>query len=196
MIFCLFDKFDRGYKGLHVLNVQKQSFRCKFEFEISGVHYFIEREGNTTRTGNVKVDVFFWKMVNGVKEELHGNARRNTNDIIRDYIGTYEDFIITAASFQTAKNLTSFIDMGNSERKDLLVQYIGLNVFDRLHDPRRVFRYLNPRRNRNAMATWPPNAIPIPKLPGRVQLPRTPIMRALRQRAKPPRLARLGKADV
>jgi len=134
MIFCLFDKFDRGYKGLHVLNVQKQSFHCKFEFEISGVRYFIEREGNTTRTGNVKVDVFFWKMVNGVKEELHGNARRNTNDIIRDYIGTYEDFIITAASFQTAKNLTSFIDMGNSERKDLLVQYIGLNVFDRLHE--------------------------------------------------------------
>ena len=134
MIFCLFDKFDRGYKGLHVLNVQRQTFRCKFEFEISGVRYFIEREGTTTRTGNVKVDVAFWKIVNGVKEELHGNARRNTNDIIRDYIGTYEDFIITAASFQTAKNLTSFIDMGNSERKDLLVQYIGLNVFDRLHE--------------------------------------------------------------
>lgn len=134
MIFCLFDKFDRGYKGLHVLNVQKSSFRCKFEFEISGVRYFIEREGSTGRTGNVKVDVSFWKMTNGVKEELHGNARRNTNDIIRDYIGTYEDFVITAASFQTAKNLTSFIDMGNSERKDLLVQYIGLNVFDRLHE--------------------------------------------------------------
>jgi DNA repair exonuclease SbcCD ATPase subunit/UDP-2,3-diacylglucosamine pyrophosphatase LpxH len=134
IIFCLFDKFDRGYKGLHVLNVQKTSFRCKFEFEISGVRYFIEREGNTGRTGNVKVDVSFWKMNNGVKEELHGNARRNTNDIIRDYIGTYEDFVITAASFQTAKNLTSFIDMGNSERKDLLVQYIGLNVFDRLHE--------------------------------------------------------------
>jgi len=134
MIFCLFDKFDRGYKGLYVLNVQKSSFRCKFEFEISGVRYFIEREGNTGRTGNVKVDVSFWKMTNGVKEELHGNERRNTNDIIRDYIGTYEDFVITAASFQTAKNLTSFIDMGNSERKDLLVQYIGLNVFDRLHE--------------------------------------------------------------
>jgi DNA repair exonuclease SbcCD ATPase subunit len=133
-IFCLFDKFDRGYKGMHVLNVQKQSFSCQLELEISGTRYFIRRVGSTTRGGNVKVDVFFWKMINGVKEELHGNARRNTNDIIRDYIGTYEDFILTAASFQTAKNLTSFIDMGNAERKDLLVQYIGLNVFDRLHD--------------------------------------------------------------
>lgn len=134
IIFCLFDKFDRGYKGLHVLNVQKSSFRCKLEFEISGVRYFIERKGNTTRSGNVKVDVRFWKVVGGVEEELHGTVRRDTNDIIRDYVGTYEDFVLTAASFQNAKNLTSFIDMGNSERKDLLVQFIGLNVFDRLHE--------------------------------------------------------------
>ncbi len=134
LIFCLFDKFDRGYKGLHVLNVQQTTFRCKLEFEISGVRYFIERTGSTTRSGNVKVDVRFWKVVTGVEEELHGTARRDTNDIIRDYVGTYEDFVITAASFQNAKNLTSFIDMGNSERKDLLVQFIGLNVFDRLHE--------------------------------------------------------------
>jgi len=132
LIFCLYDKFDRGFKGLHVLNVQKSSFRCKLEFEISGVRYFIERKGSTTRSGNVKVDVKFWKVVNGVEEELHGTARRDTNEVIRDYIGTYEDFVLTAASFQTAKNNTSFIDMGNSERKDLLVQFIGLNVFDRL----------------------------------------------------------------
>lgn len=132
IIFCLFDKFDRGFKGLHVLNVQKSSFRCKIELEISGVRYFIERKGSTTRTGNVKVEVKFWKKVGEVEEELHGTERRDTNDIIRDYIGTYEDFVLTAASFQTAKNNTSFIDMGNSDRKDLLVQFIGLNVFDRL----------------------------------------------------------------
>jgi DNA repair exonuclease SbcCD ATPase subunit len=137
IIFCLFDKFDRGYKGLHVLNVQKTTFHCKIEFEISGVRYFIERNGNTTRSGNVKVDVRFWKLTNGVEEDLHGTARRDTNDIIRDYIGSYEDFIITAASFQNAKNLSSFIDMGNSERKDLLVQFIGLNVFDRLEESAR-----------------------------------------------------------
>jgi DNA repair exonuclease SbcCD ATPase subunit len=134
LIFCLFDKFDRGFKGSSVLNIQKTSFKCKLELEISGTRYFIEREGNTTKTGNVKVDVHFWKLVNGEKEELHGTDRRDTNDIIRDYVGTYEDFIITSASFQTAKNQTSFIDMGNSERKDLLVQFLGLNVFDRLHE--------------------------------------------------------------
>lgn len=134
IIFCIFDKFERGFKGSHVLNVQKTSFKCRLEFEISGLRYFIERKGSTTRSGNVKVDVKFWRIKDGLEEELHGTARRDTNDIIRDYIGTYEDFVLTAASFQNAKNLTSFIDMGNSERKDLLVQFIGLNVFDRLHE--------------------------------------------------------------
>lgn len=132
--FCLFDKFDRGFKGLHVRNVEKTTFHCKLEFEIAGVHYFIERDGETTRSGNVKVDVNFWKVENGVAVELHGTARRATNDIIRDYVGTYEDFILTTLSIQSAKNNASFIDMGNTERKDLLVQFIGLNVFDRLHE--------------------------------------------------------------
>lgn len=134
LIFTLFDKTSRCFKGNHVLNVQKTSFKCKLEFEISGIRYFIERKGTTTLSGNVKVDVKFWKVVNGVEEELHGTARRDTNDIIRDYIGTYEDFILTAVSFQNAKNSASFIDMGNSERKDLMVQLIGLNVFDRLYE--------------------------------------------------------------
>ena len=71
---------------------------------------------------------------NGEEIELHGEDRRDTNEIIRLHVGTYEDFILTAASIQSAKNLTSFIDMGNSERKDLLVKFIGLNVFDKLHD--------------------------------------------------------------
>lgn len=130
--FCLFDKFDRGFKGIHVRNIEKTDFRCKMELEIAGVRYFIERIGETTRAGNVKVNVRFWRIINGLEEELHGTARRDTNEVIRDYIGTYEDFVLTTLSVQTAKNNISFIDMGNSERKDLLVQFIGLHVFDRL----------------------------------------------------------------
>jgi DNA repair exonuclease SbcCD ATPase subunit/DNA repair exonuclease SbcCD nuclease subunit len=133
-LFCLFDKFERGFKGLHVLNTQKSSFRCKLEFEIAEVRYFIERTGTITPGGNVKVDVYFWRIKDGVEEPLRGNARSNTNDIIRNYIGTYDDFILTTMAFQNAKNSTSFIDMGNTERKDLLVQFVGLNIFDKLHD--------------------------------------------------------------
>ncbi len=129
--FCIFDKFTRGYKAIHILNSQKSKFKCLFNFEINGNDYFIERKGVLDKKGNVKVNVDFWKEVNGDKVVLNGEARRSTNDIIRDYLGTYEDFLITVLSSQGGKN-KSFIDLNQSERKELLSQFIGLNLFDDL----------------------------------------------------------------
>jgi exonuclease SbcC len=108
------------------------SFRCKFNFEVNGVDYFIEREGKADKKGNVKVEVKFYKMDNGNESPLNGEARRSTNDIIRDYVGTYEDFILTVLSIQNSK-AGSFIDLGQTERKDLLCQFMGLTVFDQLY---------------------------------------------------------------
>lgn len=130
--FCIFDKFDRGYKAKDVLNVQKSNFSCKFNFEVNGVDFFIERKGVANRRGDVKVDVKFWKLENNEEIDLNGEARRNTNDLIKDVVGTYEDFILTTLSVQSGKNVSSFIDMGQSERKDLLAQFIGLTIFDKL----------------------------------------------------------------
>ena len=129
--FCLFDKCDRAFKASHILNTQKMSFRCKFNFEINGKDFFIERKGVADKKGNVKVDVKFWKEDDGKEIELNGEARRSTNDIIRDYIGDYEDFILTVLSIQNGKD-GSFIDMGQTERKDLLAQFMGLTIFDKL----------------------------------------------------------------
>lgn len=133
LAFCIFDKCDRAYKASYILNNQKMSFRCKFNFEINGVDYFIERSGKADKKGNVPVVVKFWKEENGEEIELHGEGRRDTNEVIRDYLGSYDDFILTTFSVQSAKNNNSFIDMGHSERKDLLSQFIGLTVFDRLY---------------------------------------------------------------
>jgi DNA repair exonuclease SbcCD ATPase subunit len=109
------------------------SFRCKFNFEVNGVDFFIERKGNADKKGNVKVDVKFWKEEGGKVVELNGEARRSTNDIIRDYVGTYDDFILTVLSIQNNK-VGSFVDMGQTERKDLLAQFMGLTVFDSLYN--------------------------------------------------------------
>jgi DNA repair exonuclease SbcCD ATPase subunit len=130
--FCIFDKCDRAFKASHVLNSQKMSFDCKFNFEINGVDFFIERKGIADKKGIVKVDVKFWKEENGKITELNGEARRSTNDIIRDYLGTYDDFILTALSIQNNK-AGSFVDMGQTERKDLLSQFMGLTIFDSLY---------------------------------------------------------------
>lgn len=134
ILFCLFDKMERGSKGNVILNNRKSSFKCKMEFVIDDVHYFIERRGSMGRNGAVKVDVDFWRIVNGNEESLNGTERDTTNDIIRSYIGTFDDFVLTSAAFQRAKNNVSFMDMNHSERKDLLVKFIGLNIFDQLID--------------------------------------------------------------
>ncbi len=135
MCFCLFDKWERGFKAIVARNASKDSFRCKFEFSIGGIHYFIEKIGEGTRSGNVRVQVNFWQLVNGEKKDLTDVMRRKTNDVIRDYVGSFEDFILTTYSVQNAtKNNINFIDLGNTERKDILVQFMGLNVFDRLYE--------------------------------------------------------------
>ena len=132
--FCIFDKCDRAFKATHILNSQKMSFRCKFNFEINDVNFYIERIGKSDKKGNVKVDVKFWKEEDGKVTELNGEARRSTNDVIRSYLGTYDDFVLTVLSVQNNQT-GNFVDMGQTERKDLLSQFMGLNIFDELYQP-------------------------------------------------------------
>lgn len=130
--YCLFDKCDRAFKAVHVLNTQKMSFNCKFNFEIQNVDYFIERVGVQDKKGNVKVDVKFYQLdKDGKVIDLNGEARRNTNDVIRDYIGTYDDFLLTVLSIQN-NNVGNFIEMGQADRKDLIAKFMGITVYDQL----------------------------------------------------------------
>ena len=103
------------------------------EFEINGERFFIERTAKTINKGkNVKVDVDFYRMDGDEKTSLNGTERRDTNSIIEGYVGKYEDFVLTALSLQG--NNALFIDKSQSERKDLLAQFMGLNIFDKLFD--------------------------------------------------------------
>jgi DNA repair exonuclease SbcCD nuclease subunit/S-adenosylmethionine/arginine decarboxylase-like enzyme len=131
--FCLFDKCSRAYKAAAIMNNRKQDFHCQLEFSVDGVVYGIRREGRTINKGkNVKVDVDFWKEGDTGRESLNGTERRDTNQIIEGYVGRYEDFIMTALSLQS--NNALFIDKSQSERKDLMAQFMGLDIFDKLYD--------------------------------------------------------------
>lgn len=133
LMFCLYDKTPRAFKGDHIINNRKDVFECELTFDINGETFGIKRTGTRKKTGDVKVDVDFWKVSDtGDKVSLNGEDRRDTNANIRSYVGTYEDFIMTTYSGQSANSL--FIDKSHSERKDLLIQFMGLNVFDKLYD--------------------------------------------------------------
>jgi DNA repair exonuclease SbcCD ATPase subunit len=131
--FCLYDKSSRAYKAANILNNRKSEFACHLHFQIDGLDYHIERTAKTINKGkNVKVDVQFWRQDGDDKTSLNGTERRDTNTIIEQYVGKYEDFVLTALSLQG--NNALFIDKSQSERKDLLAQFMGLNIFDKLYE--------------------------------------------------------------
>jgi len=129
LAFCCFDRCSRTKKAAHVLNNKKSRFACKFEFELGKYSYFIERLGKKNNRGHVKVDVNFWRVdEDGNEENLNGDQRDTTNKSIRQYLGSYEDFVLTALSLQN--NNTGFIDKTQRERKDLLSQFLDIDIFE------------------------------------------------------------------
>ena len=132
-MFCLYDKTPRAFRGDHIMNNRRTQFECELKFEINQEIYYIRRTGTRKKTGEVKVDVSFWREdLDGTHISLNGEDRRSTNANIRNYVGSYEDFVLTTLSSQTGNAL--FIDKSHSERKDLLIQFMGLNVFDTLQE--------------------------------------------------------------
>jgi len=132
LTFCIYDKTSRTNVSKNILNNRKSNFYCKFNFEIDGVDYFIERRARYVRKAtSVKVDVDFWSVTDGVIKSLNGEQRKDTNKEIEKYLGTFEDFILTALSLQG--NNALFIDKSQSERKEILSQFIGVNIFDKLY---------------------------------------------------------------
>ena len=129
--FCLFDTCSRAFKAENVLNNKKNDFFCKVNFEIDGQDYYIERVAKKQRKGNVKVDVDFYTIDDiGEKVSMNGDQRRSTDANIRKVIGSYDDFILTALSSQIKNSV--FIEKTQKEKKTLLAQFMGLEIFDKL----------------------------------------------------------------
>jgi len=129
--FCLFDTCSRAFKAENVLNNKKKDFFCKVNFEIDGQQYYIERVAKKQRKGNVKVDVDFYTIDDiGEKVSMNGDQRRTTDANIRKVIGSYDDFILTALSSQIKNSV--FIEKTQKEKKTLLAQFMGLEIFDKL----------------------------------------------------------------
>lgn len=132
--YCIYDKCSRTFKAKHILNNKKEGFRCKIQFLLNGQIFYIERVGIYVKgTDNVRVEVNFYTIDPTSSEviSLNGNDRDGTNKAIRDYIGSYDDFILTTLSTQNDNR--SFIDKSQRERKELLYTFLDLSIFDSLY---------------------------------------------------------------
>lgn len=137
LCFCLFDQSFRAKNADQVLNRKCEDFHCEFNFELEGVDYFIQKRAFKYRSGALKgrlrVEIDFWYIdADGERVSLNGEQRRDTDKIIQTYVGTFDDFVLTALSLQ--QNNSNFIDKTQSERKDLLANFLDVTIFDSLYD--------------------------------------------------------------
>jgi len=145
--YTIFDICSRTNRAIEVLNNKSKQFEVKLSLEVNGVDYIIHRIGTlkeTTKraTGEVRrlcpVSVKFYTEENGELIDLSGAARSNsqygsgTNEEIRKILGTFDDFILTSLSLQN--NGQNFVDKKQAERKKILSQFMGIDLFDKLFD--------------------------------------------------------------
>lgn len=127
LTFALFDKSSKTSKADEILNNQSDEFSVKVTIEIENEEYVIHRVGRANKDRRVRVDVDFQSS----SESLRGKDRDDTNKIIRSYLGTYDDFMLTALSTQTDNR--NFIFKTQRERKDLLYSFLDLKTFTDLY---------------------------------------------------------------
>jgi len=72
-----------------------------------------------------------FQFIQDAKVNISGQANvRETETAIRNLLGSYEEHTMTTFSQQF--DVTRFIDHGQTNRKDLLARFLGLNVIDDL----------------------------------------------------------------
>lgn len=132
LCFSIYDKSTRASKAIHILNNNKTWFKSKFSFDYNGQEFFIERFGQKNeKNGAVRVDVKFWTYdEDGVEKSLNGEDRDQTNKAIREYLGTYDDFVMTALSTQYDNQ--NFVEKTQRERKELLYKFLDISIYDEL----------------------------------------------------------------
>ena len=138
IVYTLFNSTDRGsIKNLHVINTRKNMCKASIWLTINGQRYRIDRKSIKK---NAKAGVWapthlnFYKVDrdNNELEDLTEEQRRETEKIVRALIGNPEDFLLTSLASQGQMN--AFIKEKATARKQILTNFLDLEVFDKLHE--------------------------------------------------------------
>lgn len=136
LLFLFFGKTTKTEVASEIFNTfsNKDTVIVGGHIEIDGDEYIIERglSRKLSKTGEYKVasTLDFYKILaDGSKENLEGEQRRETDKLIAETIGTYDDFMLTIVA--TAKNLEDLIETKPTQRGRLLTKFIGLEVIEK-----------------------------------------------------------------
>lgn len=127
---ALFDKTPRGISS-SIMREGSDSGYIVLNFTAKGSSYRITRTFKRGKSGSVKIDVEFCRILpDGEVELLNGTQRNETNANIREYVGDYDNYVLTNYMSQTGAK--SFVELSNTNRIKYLNNVIGLGGFDSL----------------------------------------------------------------
>ena len=139
LMYGLFNTTDRGpIKNLHIINSRKDNCNAYVDITLNGDPLRISRSTikHQTRKGEVyastSLKVHKLNAEGEIVEDLTDEQRRETEKILRNIIGTHDDFLMTSLASQGEMN--TFIKEGASSRKLILTKFLDLEVFEKMYD--------------------------------------------------------------
>jgi DNA repair exonuclease SbcCD ATPase subunit len=137
LMYGLYNTTDRGpMSNLHVINMRKGHCETKIDITANGSHYRIERQSvrKVNKGGDVNavtnLNFYLTDENGGIVKDLNGEQRRDTEKILRDVVGTSDDFLLTSLASQGEMN--NFIKYKASQRKTILTKFLDLEIFDEM----------------------------------------------------------------
>lgn len=134
LLFLFFNTTTKTNKAEEIFNrySDHDEVIVNGEIEIDNVNYIIERRIKRVKkrdgSFNTTTSLDFFQVIDGQNIiKLNGEQRAATDKIIKDYIGTKEDFLLTIVT--TSQNLEDLIDSKPTERGQILTRFIGIDFF-------------------------------------------------------------------
>ena len=139
LVYGLFNTTDRGpIKNVHIINSRKNACETSISFSMNGKRLCLERKTIKKQTkkgavyGTTSLSLLELDESGNPVTDLSGEQRRDTEKIVRDIIGTPEDFLMTSLASQGQMN--TFIRERATARKMILTNFLDLNVFEKMYD--------------------------------------------------------------
>ncbi len=134
LLFLFFGVTSKTDKMIDVFNrySDEDAVVVKGLVEIEGDSYVIKRsiKRKQSKIGEYtcKSELDFYQVLpSGGVKQLNGEQRKFTDDLIKTYVGSYDDFLITILT--TGDNLDDLIKTKPTERGRILTKFIGLEFF-------------------------------------------------------------------
>lgn len=144
LLFLFFNTTTKTHKAEEIFNrfTDKNKVSVNGEVIIDGEEYVIARqiERKKSKSGDwtVKTELdFFKKLADGQLQNFTGEQRRETENFIKNSIGTMDDFLMTILT--TASNLEDLLDAKPTARGQVLTRFLGLEFLKKKEEVGKEF---------------------------------------------------------